>query len=107
MWFAGSVNHHLLAQYTNSMLAIILQQFENKFVTGGVEGVIHMCQENRVLAAMLERFMGLTLGDMQACLESGRRGKPGSAKLPKLGFYVREIEVAEGEASYKRFLCCA
>lgn len=61
----GSVNHHLLAQYTNSMCAIILQQFDSKLVNGGVEGVVQMCQQNPVLVTMLERYMGLSLDQMQ------------------------------------------
>ena len=91
--YAGSVNHHLLAQYYNSLCAVILQQFENKLICGGMEGVVEMCSDTPILAAMLEEHMGLPLHEMQtavAALSKGQHVKIPTAKQPKLAFYVRD-----------------
>ena len=90
---AGSVNHHLLAQYHNSMCAIILQQFENKLVCGGVEGIVQMCMDTPILGDLLQEFMGLPLQQMQqaaASLRKGQHVRISTARQPKLAFYVRE-----------------
>ncbi|KAL3142108.1 hypothetical protein ABBQ32_004726 [Trebouxia sp. C0010 RCD-2024] len=89
----GSVNHHLLAQYYNSMCAVILQQFENKLVCGGMEGIVQMCVDTPILGKLLEQFMGLPLEQMQhaaACLGKGQHVKISTAMQPKLAFYVRD-----------------
>ena len=94
MWMhAGSVNHHLLAQYHNSMCAVILQQFENKLVSGGMEGIVQMCMDTPILGDLLQEFMGLPLQQMQQAAASLRRGQHvriSTARQPKLAFYVRE-----------------
>ena len=90
---AGSVNHHLLAQYYNSMCAVILQQFENKLVCGGMEGIVEMCIETPILGNLLEKFMGLPLHQMQhaaASLRKGQHVKITTAKQPKLAFYMKD-----------------
>ncbi|DBA98954.1 TPA: hypothetical protein ACH3X1_014695 [Trebouxia sp. C0004] len=89
----GSVNHHLLTQYYNSMCAVILQQFENKLVCGGMEGIVEMCMETPILGDLLESFMGLPLQEMQhaaASLRQGEHVKISTARQPKLAFYVRD-----------------
>ena len=103
---AGSVNHHLLAQYYHSFCAIILQQFDNKLVHGGMEGIIQMCVETPVLGAILEEHMGLPLHEMQASLAALNRGqhlKIATARQPKVAFYIREsrrrLEVQEAGGS--------
>lgn len=90
---AGSVNHHLLAQYHNSMCAVILQQFENKLVSGGMEGIVQMCMETPILAGLLEQFMGLPLQQMQhaaSSLKQGQHVRISTARQPKLAYYVRD-----------------
>lgn len=87
------MNHHLLAQYHNSMCAVILQQFESKLVCGGMEGIVQMCTDTPILGKLLEDFMGLPLQQMQhaaACLRKGQHVKIGTARQPKLAFYVRD-----------------
>ena len=90
---AGSVKHHLLAQYHSSMCAVILQQFENKLVCGGMEGIVQMCMDTPILGDLLEEFMGLPLQQMQqaaASLKQGQHVRISTARQPKLAFYVRE-----------------
>lgn len=75
------------------MCAIILQQFENKLVCGGMEGVVEMCMETPILGDLLEEFMGLPLQEMQhaaASLRQGEHVKISTARQPKLSFYVRD-----------------
>ena len=91
--YAGSVAHHLLAQYYNSMCAVIFQQFHNKIIHGGMEGILEMCMETPMLAALLEDHMGLPLRQMQEAVASLKRGeciRIATAKQPKLSFYVRD-----------------
>lgn len=75
------------------MCAIILQQFQNKIIHGGMEGIVEMCRETPMLAALLEDHMGLPLHQMQeavASLKSGQYVTIATAKQPKLSFYVRD-----------------
>lgn len=75
------------------MCAIILQQFENKLVCGGMEGIVQMCVDTPILGDLLQEFMGLPLQQMQqaaAALRQGKHVRISGARQPKLAFYVRE-----------------
>ena len=58
-----------------------------------MEGIVEMCMETPMLAALLEDHMGLPLHQMQeavAALKQGEYIRIATARQPRLSFYVRD-----------------
>ena len=97
------------------MCAIILQQFDNKIISGGMEGIVEMCAETPMLAALLQDHMGLPMLQMREALASLKRGeytRISTAKQPKLSFFNKESNSTskrrreDGTTSSSMFGCC-
>ncbi|CAL5228579.1 g11737 [Coccomyxa viridis] len=61
----GSVPNHLLGDYLQSLLAVLLAQFSRKGFPGGMQGVVRLAEKSEPIQGLLLDGIGLTVENMR------------------------------------------
>lgn len=64
---SGSIQQHLLTSYLDTLLGVMLAQFQAKFIKGGMRGVIDLIKDNEALKV---RFLNMSLASLLASLDA-------------------------------------